>query len=617
MVIKKLIRKIVNYVKSHMSVGMIGTGVILFLFAAFFFHGFLQNEYLQYLLAETSRTEQAVLSASAVNLNSMIRDAIVTCADTVIDEELYQRVESVLESDGAMSDISLLDTKLNAITHYSNIVATAIVTEDGLLREYGRYWNRSGYRDLWQGENLETLYQLYDKVMERIDANTAISYEVSTEPLMHEDFSNMLFFHLAYPLLGDKVDKSESCGVVVFTISLDSIIESSALANAVQGGYITEYITDGNGMMLYHTDRSMQGKNERRINTESIEELELPLSYLGWTVHINIDTNEIRQNVQLMFQQGVGVYLMLLFICIVIWQIMLWRILRPVGVIGKYMESIRRGDLSEKIHIKGTHELWQLAQQYNYMVEALEQQRKETKREYEEKTLMLQMRNAAEKEALESQINAHFLCNTLGAINYSAMENGDMEVSVLLKNLSGILYYVFSKETKSVNFGEEIDWVRQYLYLQKFRLMDVFDYEIIFPEEYNEWPCCKLFLQPFVENSILHGFEGWEKGGKISITGEEQEGRLVIKVADNGSGMTPKIKTEIQEVLSGEATLACNQIGVGVSNAAARLRMYYGPEMEIRLETAEGKGSCFTFWLPIPADILKESMEELSEEEIG
>ena len=144
-----------------------------------------------------------------------------------------------------------------------------------------------------------------------------------------------------------------------------------------------------------------------------------------------------------------------------------------------------------------------------------------------------------------------------------------------------------------------------------------FDYEIIFPEEYNEWPCCKLFLQPFVENSILHGFEGWEKGGKISITGEEQEGRLVLKVADNGSGMAPKIKTEIQEVLSGEATLACNQIGVGISNAAARLRMYYGPEMEIRLETAEGKGSCFTFWLPIPADILKESMEELSEEEIG
>ena len=97
------------------------------------------------------------------------------------------------------------------------------------------------------------------------------------------------------------------------------------------------------------------------------------------------------------------------------------------------MEKIRKGNLSEKIRIEGSHELWQLAEQYNHTVEALEEQREETKREYEEKTKMLKMRNAAEKEALESQINAHFLCNTIGAINYSAMENGDTEVSVLLK----------------------------------------------------------------------------------------------------------------------------------------------------------------------------------------
>lgn len=610
---KKKSGSIFDYVKAHMSFGLIGTGVLLFLFAVFFFHGFLQNEYLQYLLAETSRTEEAVLSASAVNINSMLRDAIMTCADIVIDDELYQRVENAVESDKTSQTVALLNTQLNNITHYNNIVAVAIVTDEGLVCEYGRYWSRGGYRNLWQGENLENASWLYERVMERIAANTVISYEVSTEPLSHENFPNKLFFHLAFPLLGNKVHKSQSCAVVIFTISLDSIIEASALSNIVQGDYISEYITDKNGIVLYHSDSSMQGQKEENLTENNVEKLESKMNYLGWTIHINIDTDQVKQHVNTMFGQGVGVYLVFLLICIFIWQFLLWRILRPVGVIGKSMENIRNGNLSEKIHIEGTHELWQLAEQYNYTVEALDCQRKETHREYEEKMIMLQKCNAAEKEALESQINAHFLCNTLGAINYSAMENGDTEVSVLLKNLSGILYYAFSRETRSVTFGEEIEWVRQYLYLQKFRLMDVFDYKINFPEQYNEWPCCKLFLQPFVENSILHGFEGWEKGGKIEIAGEEQGDRLVITVRDNGCGMSMEKEEGIKALLDGKKSLDCNQSGIGISNAAARLRMYYGPEMEICLETREGEGTCFIFWLPIPADLLEDS--EVSEEE--
>ena len=140
--------------------------------------------------------------------------------------------------------------------------------------------------------------------------------------------------------------------------------------------------------------------------------------------------------------------------------------------------------------------------------------------------------------------------------------------------------------------------------------MDVFDYEIIFPEEYNEWPCCKLFLQPFVENSILHGFEGWESGGKIVISGRESGGRLVMTVEDNGCGMEKDVSDAISRILSGNAGIERNQIGIGIQNVVARLRMYYGPEMEVELETAPGKGTKFIMWLPIPADILEENGEQ-------
>lgn len=616
MSIKKIVKKFIDYTKSHMSFGLIGTGIVLFFSAALIFNGFLQHEYMQYLLAETTKTENAVLDASATNMNSMIQDTVVACADIAVDRELYQLVENVLESNGDIRDNMILESKLNSITHYNNnIVATTIVTENGLLREYGRYWSNSGYDDLWKGNSLTVLTELYEKVMKRAEEKDVVSYEASTTPLLHQDFPEMIFFHLAYPLVGDKVKKTDSCAVVVFTMRLDVMIKSSALANVDQSEYITQYITDSEGVILYDTTNDDLGKKEALEESPGIKKLKKQLDYLDWTIHINIDTNEMRQTVQTMFGRGIGVYLILLFMCIVVWQILLWRILRPVGVIGKAMEKTRKGDLNEKIEIEGTHELWQLANQYNRTVDALIEQRKETKKEYDEKTLMLQKCNAAEREALESQINAHFLCNTLGAINYSAMENGDMEVSELLKNLSGILYYAFSREMKTVTLGYEIKWVRQYLYLQKFRLMDVFDYEIDFPEEYNEWPCCKLFLQPFVENSIMHGFCGWERNGKIIIRGTEKDGRLVVRVSDNGTGMTLEKKEKIQEILSNNVVLDCEKIGIGISNVVARLRMYYGPELEIQFETEEGKGTSFTFWLPIPADILKESME-IPEEEI-
>ena len=605
-----MFRKIINHVRGHMAYSFIGTGIVLFLFAIFFFQGFLQNEYMQFLLAETTKTEQAVLDASANNINSMLREALRTGADVVMDSELYNLVENVKESNGAIRDTMRLDFKLNNITHYqSNIAATAVVTEDGLLCEYGKYWDKSGYSELWHGENLEEILDLYEKVMEKTKERTAVSYVISTNPLTHKDFPKMILFHIAYPLVGNHVNKADSCAVVVFSIRLDHIIQSSALSNAEQGDYISEYITDSSGTVLYHRNSKLQGENESYLSTDQIEELEKPLNYWGWTIHIDIDSNRMRRKVSQMFGDGVVVYLGLLLCCIVIWNMLLWRIQQPIRDIGKAMREICQGEYGGEIKIRGTHELWQLAQQYNRTVRALEMQREETKREYEEKTITLQRCNEAEREALESQINAHFLCNTLGAINYSAMENGDTEVSILLKNLSGILYYTFSKETKRVTLGEEIDWVCQYLYLQKYRLMDVFDYEIIFPEEYNEWPCCKLFLQPFVENSILHGFEGWDSGGKIVISGKECGGRLVMTVEDNGCGMEKNVSDAINKTLSGNAGLERNHLGIGIQNVVARLRMYYGPEMEVKLETAPGKGTRFTMWLPIPADILEENDE--------
>ena len=210
------------------------------------------------------------------------------------------------------------------------------------------------------------------------------------------------------------------------------------------------------------------------------------------------------------------------------------------------------------------------------------------------------MKQRAEREALESQINAHFICNTLNAINYEAMESGNFKVSILLKKLSNILRYTFDQKHQNVYMFQEISWIEQYLFLQRERLDNAFSYEISFDSDYDNWPCRKLMLQPFVENSIVHGFEGRENGGQIRIIGEGYKEFLKIVIEDNGQGMTQERKAVIQEILENPMAAKKREVGIGISNVITRMRMYYGNEMNVEFWTEEGKGTRFTFILPMP-----------------
>ena len=276
------------------------------------------------------------------------------------------------------------------------------------------------------------------------------------------------------------------------------------------------------------------------------------------------------------------------------------------------MEDIERGK-QKKVEIRGEHEVWLLAAEYNRMLDALREQHDMVQKEYQEKVEMSERRIQAERTALESQINAHFIFNTLNAINYNVMESGDAETAGLIKRLSNILRYTLSQRTE-VTLGSEFDIALQYLYLQKYRLMDKFEYEIGFPEEYGEWPCCKLFLQPFIENSIVHGFESMDRGGRIRVTGSEDQGRFCIVMEDNGRGMDDEERAYVMDSLRGEVNLDLmpRSRGIAIRNVLMRARMFFGPDFEAALESEPGKGTKFTFLLPIPKRIGGEGENEVN-----
>ena len=209
----------------------------------------------------------------------------------------------------------------------------------------------------------------------------------------------------------------------------------------------------------------------------------------------------------------------------------------------------------------------------------------------------LKMQRNAEREALESQINAHFICNTINVINYEAMDVGDHKVSVLLKKLSNILRYSFDQRHQNVYLSQETAWLEQYLFLQKTRFEDLFDYIIDFPVILQEWPFRKLMLQPFVENAIIHGFEGRKSGGIIKVWGQLVEEDIIqIIIEDNGCGMHKETETSVRNAINNPYGKQSGSMGI--SNVVARIRSYYGENSFVQLENEEGKGCKFIIQLP-------------------
>lgn len=595
-----------SYLKSHISLQVIVTVLVLLMVAGLILQSFVKNQYFAYLLRETRNTEWSAMEASAANVNNMLRELVNTACKIAVDSSLYEIVGEAQES-GAERDRKLLTltTELHKISHYSgDIAAAAVVTDDGVLLEYGRHWARSGYGNLWTGEALENLEELYSRERELIQGASDVRYCVATEPSVHQNLPDMQLFHMAVPLIGKTANYEKAGAVVVLSFRLDNVFKAAALAGTHRGELAAAYLTDASGRIICREDGGQIGEdvNDYVASMKDSEQISQPLDYFGWTAGITIDIAEMRREVDRLYEQSIAVYLLLLLVCGMIWQALIRHILRPVGSIRGAMERIQLGGDMPKIEVKGSHEIWQLADHYNEMVDELARQQDEIQRSYKEKTLSIEQRNRAEMEALESQINAHFLCNTLTAINYNAVDNGDDEVAVLLKKLSGILAYAFSRKLVVVTLGQEIQWVEQYLYLQKFRLMEVFDYEIDFPQEYGEWPCCKLFLQPFVENSILHGFEGMENGGRIRIADRIDGKRFLLTVEDNGCGMEPEARQIIQQIIEETHTLDLSGTGIGIQNVITRLRMYYGDQFDVRMQTGRGSGTCFSFWLPIPPE---------------
>ena len=216
---------------------------------------------------------------------------------------------------------------------------------------------------------------------------------------------------------------------------------------------------------------------------------------------------------------------------------------------------------------------------------------------HEKYEMMIQKRDT-EIMSLNIQMNPHFLYNSLNIINWVCLKGEQENASKMLLDLSRMLQYTSQNGDVLVPLWEDLDWLKRYIGIMQKRYQDQFEVSMDIPEYLRSLEVPKLFLQPFVENAIVHGFKNYQDSGKIWISAEEEENDILFYVEDNGCGICEE---DLKEVLNKERK------SIGVRNTNKRIRMIYGEKYGVTISSQLEEGTVVTIRLPLKVNSKKQS----------
>lgn len=263
----------------------------------------------------------------------------------------------------------------------------------------------------------------------------------------------------------------------------------------------------------------------------------------------------------------------------------------PIGSLQATAESLGRGDLDARAGMGSLEEINVLARTFNTMSDRIVNLMEKTRQEQENLKNM-------ELKLLQEQINPHFLYNTLDSIVWMAEGGNNRQVVEMTTDLSDFFRTVLSEGRDFVTVGEEEGHIRSYLKIQKIRYEDILDYRISIDPSVRQKIVLKMILQPVVENALYHGIKNKRGGGTITVRGYEDSSGLVFEVEDDGIGMEQEVRDRLRGQLEESGGVLMDRKGsFGLKNVVQRIRMYYGEDSGITIESERNVGTCVKIYL--------------------
>lgn len=401
----------------------------------------------------------------------------------------------------------------------------------------------------------------------------------------------------------DRSGSGEKEGVFFIDLNYSAISELCDQSTVGTKGYA--FILDAKGNIVYHPQQQ-QLYNE--LQTENIslimdtdEDTVLTgtgndgklysisrSEKTGWTV---VDCTNVKELLS-KSRQAQSVYVLtaiiLVIVALLFSRFMARSITLPIQKLRDSMKKVQEGDFSvSDVVVDSKNEIGSLTKSFDVMTHRIHELMELNVHEQEEK-------RKSELKALQSQINPHFLYNTLDSIIWMAEGKKNEEVVLMTASLARLLRQSISNEDEVVPIANEVEYARGYLTIQKMRYKDKLEFQIEVDSSILYIPLIKLVLQPIIENAIYHGLKYKESKGLLIVKGFMKDGNAVLQVIDDGVGMDEETLAHIYD----KHKVNYHSNGVGVYNVQKRLKLYYGEDYGITYTSELGKGTTATITIP-------------------
>ncbi|WP_373228588.1 sensor histidine kinase [Cohnella sp.] len=455
--------------------------------------------------------------------------------------------------------------------------------------------------------------QLYDKKGQLAASIGAETGQPAKHPVQTAEYSELIdnpsntrtYYSITFPIYNLKSTiLRDYNGTSVFAMDLDNF--SSLLKNAK--------ITENSRLLLLDQNNKIMADEGNALQTETlnVEEWQkdkrfivqtIMLPRTGWKLISAIPRNELLQDLNTVQRLNIATYVVMLFMLSLFLALFFTRILKPVKALMDFMKSYPRMGGESRIHVVTHNEMGVLALNLNRMLDKIDNLSKEIqltqKQMYEIEIAKKQM----EISAYRNQINPHFLYNTLECIRAMAFYYKVQDIADISTSLSNMFRYSV-KGSDFVTIQDEISHVKEYAKIIEFRFMGRIQVIVEADEHLLELRTIKMLLQPIVENAVFHGLEKKIDNGTVRIeVHKTPQNQVQYVIVDNGYGMEDKQLTELNDRLrqfdsQGQMTREAKH-GIGLSNIYRRIKLLYGDEADMFIESKPGLGTTVRITFPL------------------
>lgn len=392
-------------------------------------------------------------------------------------------------------------------------------------------------------------------------------------------------------------------GVLLVDMDYSSISRMMTQINAQNNGQYY-YLCDGNGEIIYHTQQMQisngifsensakaasykDGVYDEIFEGEHRKVIVNTISYTGWKLVGVIPYSVFTRGMFNIRYFIVMLILLMAMMMAAVSRVVSARISRPILKLNDSVLEYEAGEQPE-IYIGGSMEIRHLGDSIQRSYEQIDTLMRKIVLEQTE-------RRKSELDALQSQINPHFLYNVLDSLTWMIEGEKNDEAVFMISQLAKLFRISLSKGRTVISVRDELLHAQSYMNIQKIRYKNCFTFRMEVDPEVESCCTVKLILQPILENAINYGVNGMDDCGEIRVSGRKEEGRIILSVADNGIGMTEE---EVRFLLTGSNRVRKHGSGVGLVNINNRIKILFGKEYGLTVESEPDEGTTVSVCIP-------------------